>query len=417
MVIDEVAEIGIATESLTEYTELVTLPCYEWQHMLVLPMDAPALASKDRHHAGRPGAEPLITYHPSFHRPYPDRPRLCRQTRKLQPRIALEAIDSDVIKTYVRLGLGVGIVAEMAVTRRFGTAARVACWRAIPPGRLFGVNVARVAFKRSAYLRNFVYHLCGAAERQAGPQPDCEKPCRPCRVTTITNNERFTCSPASVIPHFFRNAPYTDFTPACRRHDHFHRDVGPRVLEKKAVNLGQGFPDFACDPAAGQCRVHASDDRRATTSTRPCRVWRCCARRSGRQDSGKLYGRRYSAADEITITAGATQAIITAVLAVVHPGDEVIVLEPCYDSYVPNIELAGGTVVRVPLTPGTFRPDFDKISGAPSRPRTRAIIVNSPHNPSATVWTAKQTCCRLQECAGTDRRAADQRRGIRAHGV
>ena len=89
---------------------------------------------------------------------------------------------------------------------------------------------------------------------------------------------------------------------------------------------------------------------------------------------------------EITVTAGATQAILTALLAVVHPGDEVIVLEPCYDSYVPNIELAGGVVVRVPLKPGTFRPDFDKI-GAAITTKTRAIIVNSPHNPSATVWT------------------------------
>jgi methionine aminotransferase len=70
----------------------------------------------------------------------------------------------------------------------------------------------------------------------------------------------------------------------------------------------------------------------------------------------------------------------------VHPGDEVIVLEPCYDSYVPNIELAGGIAVRVPLTPGTFRPDFDKIAAALS-PKTRAIIINTPHNPSATVWT------------------------------
>jgi len=99
-----------------------------------------------------------------------------------------------------------------------------------------------------------------------------------------------------------------------------------------------------------------------------------------------LYGRRYDPGSEITITAGATQAIITIILAVVHPGDEVIVLEPCYDSYVPNIELAGGTVIKVALTPGTFRPDFDKIKAAIT-PRTRAIIVNSPHNPSATVWT------------------------------
>jgi len=99
-----------------------------------------------------------------------------------------------------------------------------------------------------------------------------------------------------------------------------------------------------------------------------------------------LYGHRYDPGSEITVTAGATQAIITAILAVVRPGDEVIVLEPCYDSYVPNIDLAGGTVVRVPLTPGSFRPDFGKIAAALT-PRTRAIIVNTPHNPSATVWT------------------------------
>jgi methionine aminotransferase len=99
-----------------------------------------------------------------------------------------------------------------------------------------------------------------------------------------------------------------------------------------------------------------------------------------------VYACQYRAVDEITITAGATQAIITAVLAVVHPGDEVIVLEPCYDSYVPNIELAGGVVVRVPLTPGSFRPDFEKIAAAITA-KTRAIIINSPHNPSGTVWS------------------------------
>jgi methionine transaminase len=102
-----------------------------------------------------------------------------------------------------------------------------------------------------------------------------------------------------------------------------------------------------------------------------------------------IYGRRYDPAAEIMVTAGATQAIITAVLALVKPGDEVIVLEPCYDSYVPNIELAGGTAVHVPLTPGTFRPDFGRIAAALS-PRTRAIIINSPHNPSGTVWTREE---------------------------
>jgi methionine aminotransferase len=108
-----------------------------------------------------------------------------------------------------------------------------------------------------------------------------------------------------------------------------------------------------------------------------------------------LYGHRYDANSEITVTAGATQAILTIMLAVVHPGDEVIVLEPCYDSYVPNIDMGGGIVVRVPLTPGTFRPDFEKIQAAIS-PRTRAILINSPHNPSGMVWR-HEDMLKLQE--------------------
>ncbi len=157
MLIDEVAEIGIATESLSEYSELVTLPCYEWQHMLVLPTDHP-LARKERITLEDVAAEPLITYHPSF----TGRTKIDQAfaVRKLQPRIALEAIDSDVIKTYVRLGLGVGIAAEMAVrdvvedTEKNGGLGGLVVR---PAGYLFGQNVARVAFKRSAYLRNFVY--------------------------------------------------------------------------------------------------------------------------------------------------------------------------------------------------------------------------------------------------------------------
>ena len=150
MLIDEVAEIGIATESLTHYADLITLPCYEWQHMLVLPAAHP-LANTTNITLEELALEPLITYHPSFTgRTKID---LAFAAKRLQPRIALEAIDSDVIKTYVRLGLGVGIVAEMAI-KDDGTNSDLV---AIPVGHLFGVNVARVAFKRSAYLRNFVY--------------------------------------------------------------------------------------------------------------------------------------------------------------------------------------------------------------------------------------------------------------------
>ena len=155
MVLDEVAEIGIATESLAAYAELVTLPCYEWQHMLVVPAEHP-LASKDRLTLQDLATEPIITYHPSF----TGRARIDQAfaTRQLKPRIALEAIDSDVITTYVGLGMGIGIVAEMAV-RDLPMQAEPGKLVARPLGHLFGQNVARVAFKRGAYLRNFVYRF------------------------------------------------------------------------------------------------------------------------------------------------------------------------------------------------------------------------------------------------------------------
>ncbi|MBG6073602.1 methionine aminotransferase [Polaromonas sp. CG_9.7] len=155
------------------------------------------------------------------------------------------------------------------------------------------------------------------------------------------------------------------------------------AAEKGAVNLGQGFPDFDCDPQLVEAVTGAMQ---RGLNQYPPMAGILALREAVAAKLAALYDRNYDAGSEITITAGATQAILTIILAIVHPGDEVIVLEPCYDSYVPNIELAGGTVVRVPLTPGTFRPDFDKIKAAFST-RTRAIIVNSPHNPSATVWT------------------------------
>jgi methionine aminotransferase len=98
----------------------------------------------------------------------------------------------------------------------------------------------------------------------------------------------------------------------------------------------------------------------------------------------RLYGQRYDAGAEITITAGATQAILTALLAIVHPGDEVIVLDPCYDSYVPNIALCSARAVHVALD-ARFRPDFEAIGAALTK-RTRVIVINTPHNPSAAVW-------------------------------
>ena len=153
--------------------------------------------------------------------------------------------------------------------------------------------------------------------------------------------------------------------------------------ETGAVNLGQGFPDFACDPALPQA---VTDAMAAGHNQYPPMPGVPALREAMAAKMHALYGRSVDANTEVTVTAGATQAILTIVLAVVHPGDEVIVLEPCYDSYVPSIELSGGVVVRVPLVPGSFRPNFDAIA-ASITPRTRAIIINSPHNPSGTVWS------------------------------
>ena len=164
------------------------------------------------------------------------------------------------------------------------------------------------------------------------------------------------------------------------------------AAEHGAVNLGQGFPDFDCDPVlrdAVNQAMRAGQNQYAPMAGVPV------LRQAVAAKIAALHGRNYHPETEITITAGATQAILTAILALVHPGDEVIVLDPCYDSYVPNIVLAGGVAVRVPLKPGTFRPDFDQISAAIT-PRTRALIINSPHNPSATVWSAPEML-QLQE--------------------
>lgn len=151
MVTDETVDIGIATEALADFRELITLPCYEWEHVLIMPVDHP-LAKLDPITLEAIAEVPLVTYDPSF----TGRKRVdsAFEQRGLSPQIALEAIDSDVIKTYVRLGLGVGIVAEMAVD---ADADRDLVVR--PLGTFLGQNIARIALKRDAYLRDFVYYF------------------------------------------------------------------------------------------------------------------------------------------------------------------------------------------------------------------------------------------------------------------
>ena len=150
MLLDDVAEIGLATEALAAHEELITLPCYEWQHAMVVPQGHP-LAAVERPTLEQLAAYPLVLYQPTV----TGRTRIdaAFERARIKPLVALEAIDSDVIKTYVRLGLGVGIVTELAV--RHEPAEANLAWR--PLGHLFGSNVTRVAFKRGAYLRQFVF--------------------------------------------------------------------------------------------------------------------------------------------------------------------------------------------------------------------------------------------------------------------
>ncbi|MEK8026115.1 CysB family HTH-type transcriptional regulator [Pseudaquabacterium rugosum] len=168
MLAEDVADIGVATEMLGEAEGLVSLPCHSWQHVLVMPAEH-RLAAVERPTLAQLAAEPLVTYHPTF----TGRSRLddAFARARLQPDIALEAIDADVIKTYVRLGMGVGIVSELAV--RDDPPADGLVWR--PAGHLFGHNTSRVAFKRGAYLRHYVYAFAALLDAERLSRPMIER--------------------------------------------------------------------------------------------------------------------------------------------------------------------------------------------------------------------------------------------------
>ena len=154
MLLDDVAEIGLATEALAEHDGLITLPCHQWQHVMVVPASH-MLAAVERPTLEQLAAHPLVLYQPTV----TGRTRIDQAfaRARIRPVVALEAIDSDVIKTYVRLGLGVGLVAELAMQDEAPTGDLA--WR--PVGHLFGSNVTRIAFKRGAYLRQFVLAFAG----------------------------------------------------------------------------------------------------------------------------------------------------------------------------------------------------------------------------------------------------------------
>lgn len=154
-----------------------------------------------------------------------------------------------------------------------------------------------------------------------------------------------------------------------------------------AVNLGQGFPDFACDPKLVDMVTVAM---REGYNQYPTGVGALELRQAIADKISRVYGHRYDVNTEITVTPGATEALTTAILCSVHPGDEVIVIEPAYDSYQPAIELAGGVpvLVQMEVAPhGGFSVPWARVEAAVS-PRTRMIIINTPHNPTGSVLRA-----------------------------
>ena len=156
------------------------------------------------------------------------------------------------------------------------------------------------------------------------------------------------------------------------------------AAEVGAINLSQGFPDFDCDPALIDAVVR---HMRAGLNQYAPMPGALALRQAIAAKYARSHAASYDPETEVTITSGATEAIFDAVAAMVHPGDEVVVLEPCYDSYVPSIELNGGVPVVVSLRLPDYRIDWDAVAAAVT-PRTRLLIINSPHNPTGSIVTA-----------------------------
>lgn len=162
----------------------------------------------------------------------------------------------------------------------------------------------------------------------------------------------------------------------------------------QAINLGQGFPDFNCDPDLIE-QVHKA--MLAGHNQYPPMPGLAILRQAIAHKVQALYRADYDSETEITVTAGATQAIMTSILACVHPGDEVIVIEPAYDSYLPTIELAGGTPILVSMRfeHGQFSVDWDLLQSKISS-KTRLILINTPHNPTGITFSAQDLACLAQ---------------------
>jgi methionine aminotransferase len=165
-----------------------------------------------------------------------------------------------------------------------------------------------------------------------------------------------------------------------------------------AINLSQGFPDFDPDPALlDAVAKHMRDGRNQYAPMQGVPALRAAIAAKYEH----FHGRRYDPDTEVTVTSGGTEAIFDAVTCVAGPGDEVIVLEPCYDCYVPAIELSGATPVVVPLKLPEYGVNWDAVRAAVT-PRTRVIIINTPHNPTGATWTADDIQQLKRIVTGTD---------------
>lgn len=157
-----------------------------------------------------------------------------------------------------------------------------------------------------------------------------------------------------------------------------------RARELGALNLGQGFPDYDIDPRLAELTAEAM--RQGHNQYAPMEGVAELRERIARR-LGASYGSDFDPQSQITITLGATEAIYSAVQAVVGPGEEAIAFDPAYDSYEPAVRLAGGRCIRLPLLPPEFRYDWDRVRAAVT-PRTRLILFNTPHNPACIAATA-----------------------------
>src|SRR5205823_4035760 len=165
-----------------------------------------------------------------------------------------------------------------------------------------------------------------------------------------------------------------------------------------AINLSQGFPDFECDPALVEAVArHMREGRNQYAPMQGVPALRQAIAATFKY----LYGATYDPDTEVTVTSGGTEAIFNAVAMVIHPGDEAIVFEPCYDSYVPAIEVNGGRAIVIPLRYPEYRVPWDEVRAAITA-RTRMILLNSPHNPTATVLSASDLTELARVVAGTD---------------